>query len=81
MSFSKGFGISPIFKVNFVFPLGMRGVEYMIVPLRSFKEVKLEEAGNFFQVSGTGFPYVFKVLFVSFNNSKAVHGDVVAHIC
>ena len=81
MGFSKGFGVGPIFKVGFVFPLGMRGVEYMIVPFRSFKEVKLEEAGNFFQVSGTGFPDVFKVLFVSFNNSKAVHRDVVAHIC
>ena len=81
MSFSKGFGISPVFKVNFVFPLGMRGVEYMIVPLRSFKEVKLEEAGNFFEVSGPGFPNVFKVLFVSFNDPKAVHGDVVTHIC
>jgi len=58
----------------------MGGVEYMIVPLRSFKEVKLEEAGNFFQVSGTGFPDVFKIFFVAFDNSKAVHGNVMTHV-
>lgn len=79
MGFSKGLGFGPVFKVGFVFPLSVGGVEYMIVSFGALEQIKFQEAGFFLQISGTGFPNFLKIFFVSFYDPKAVHGNVMAH--
>ena len=80
MGFSKGFGIGPGFKVGFVFPLSVGGVEYMVVPNGSLEQIKFQETGFVFQIGGSGFPNFLEIFFVAFDNSKAVHGNVMTHV-
>ena len=52
----------------------------MVIPFGSFEQIKFYETGFLLQISGTGFPNLFEILFVSFDDPKAVHGNVMAHV-
>ena len=48
----------------------------MIFALGSFEEIKFYETGLVFQIGVTGLPNFLKFGFMTFDDAKAVHGNV-----
>ena len=80
MSFPECLGLGPGLKVGFVFPQRVGGIEYMVIPFGAFEQIKFHETGFLFQIGGSGFPNFLEIFFVSLDNSKTVHGNVMTHV-
>ena len=52
----------------------------MVFAFGPFKQVEFNKPGLVFEEGGSGFPDVFKIFFVAFDDFKAVHGNVVTHV-
>jgi len=55
-------------------------IKDMVIPLRSFKEVESDKSGLVFQISISGLPNFLKFRFLTFDDAKAVHSNVMTHI-
>jgi hypothetical protein len=57
----------------------VRGVEYVILALRPFQEVELDEAGNCIEMGVTAEPDVLEVMLAALFHLESIHGD--EHFC
>ena len=77
VSFVKSIGSGPSLEVFFGFPKTVGGIEDVIFPFRTSKQIERDEPGNLFQVGSPGLPNAFEFGFVSLDYAEPVHCKII----